>query len=175
MLRVLPTSVRAAVTATGAGAGIGRTCDDDRRIGGARAHVAAPADRRRAVPPAVAPGPPAGFSGDRLRADLRYGPTRLVLRIPDEVYTVGDGGVVTAAFTLSVGVGPVGLTTAWVHETVRREDDPIRGSVADVRELTAPDTPVGAGPGRVVSDLATRLPAGPSGLVTRAAGAADGP
>lgn len=47
-----------------------------------------------------------------------------------------------------------------------------------VRDLTqrliAPDAPIGAGLGRVVSDVASRLPAGLSGLVARAADAPSG-
>lgn len=82
----------------------------------------------------VEAGLPTGFSGDQLRADLRYGPQYRIIRgVSDETFRVRADGVVVADFTLSVGVGPVVLTTARVHETFRYESGLIREIVADIR------------------------------------------
>lgn len=129
-----------------AGSGVGvasaatSTCDDACRVDGARAYVAALADHDPSAVPfhpratRVEAGLPTGFSGDQLRADLRFGPQYRVIRaVSDETYRVRGDGVVVAEFTLSVGVGPVGLTTARVHETFRYDDGLIREIVADIR------------------------------------------
>ncbi len=126
----------------GAGPGVASAaaCDDACRIAGARAYVAALADHDPSDVPLhpratrVEAGLQTGFSGDQLRADLRHGPQYRVVRgVSDETYTVRDDGVVVAGFTLDVGVGPVGLTTARVHETFRYSDGLIREIVADIR------------------------------------------
>lgn len=115
-------------------------CDDACRIEGARAYVAALADHDPSDVPLhpeatrVEAGLPTGFSGDQMRADLRYGPQYRVIRgISDESFTVRGDGVVVAEFTLDVGAGPFGLTTARVHETFRYDDGLIREIVADIR------------------------------------------
>lgn len=130
------------VVAAGAGAGVASasTCDDACRVDGARAYVAALVDHDPSAVPfhpdatRVEAGLPTGFSGDQLRADLRYGPQYRIIRgVSDETFRVRADGVVVADFTLSVGVGPVGLTTARVHETFRYESGLIREIVADIR------------------------------------------
>lgn len=130
------------MVAAGAGAGVASasTCDDACRVDGARAYVAALVDHDPSTVPfhpdatRVEAGLPTGFSGDQLRADLRYGPQYRIIRgVPDETFRVRADGVVVADFTLSVGVGPVGLTTARVHETFRYESGLIREIVADIR------------------------------------------
>lgn len=141
---VLPVLVGVVIgmVAAGAGAGVASasTCDDACWVDGARAYVAALVDHDpSAVPfhPAatrVEAGLPTGFSGDQLRADLRYGPQYRIIRgVSDETFRVRADGAVAADFTLSVGVGPVGLTTARVHETFRYESGLIREIVADIR------------------------------------------
>lgn len=130
------------MVAAGAGAGVASasTCDDACRVDGARAYVAALVDHDPSAVPfhpdatRVEAGLPTGFSGDQLRADLRYGPQYRTIRgVSDETFRVRADGVVVADFTLSVGVGPVGLTTARVHETFRYESGLIREIVADIR------------------------------------------
>lgn len=115
-------------------------CDDACRISGARAYVAALADHDPSDVPfhpgatRVEAGLPTGFSGDQMRADLRHGPQYRVIRgISDESFTVRGDGVVVADFTLDVGAGPLGLTSARVHETFRYDDGLIREIVADIR------------------------------------------
>lgn len=140
--RSLLLSVLVGVIVAGAGAGVASasTCDDACRVDGARAYVAALADHDPSAVPfhpdatRVEAGLPTGFSGDQLRADLRFGPQyRIIRAVSDETYRVRGDGVVVAEFTLSVGVGPVGLTTARVHETFRYDDGLIREIVADIR------------------------------------------
>lgn len=140
--RSLLLSVLVGVIVAGAGAGVASasTCDDACRVDGARAYVAALADHDPAAVPfhpdatRVEAGLPTGFSGDQLRADLRFGPQyRIIRAVSDETYRVRGDGVVVAEFTLSVGAGPVGLTTARVHETFRYDDGLIREIVADIR------------------------------------------
>ncbi|ALE73140.1 putative CysQ [Pseudonocardia sp. Ae168_Ps1] len=118
----------------------GPGCNDACRTDGARAYVAALASHDPSGVPfhpdatRVEAGLPTGFSGDQLRADLQYGPQYRVIRgISDETYRVRDDGVVEAGFTLDVGAGPVGLTTARVHETFRFQDGLVREIVADIR------------------------------------------
>lgn len=141
---VLPVLVGVVVgmVAAGAGAGVASasTCDDACRVDGARAYVAALVDHDPSAVPfhpdatRVEAGLPTGFSGDQLRADLRYGPQYRIIRgVSDETFRARADGVVVADFTLSVGVGPVGLTTARVHETFRYESGLIREIVADIR------------------------------------------
>lgn len=141
-LRSLLLSVLVGVIVAGAGAGVASasTCDDACRVDGARAYVAALADHDPSAVPfhpyatRVEAGLPTGFSGDQLRADLRFGPQyRIIRAVSDETYRVRGDGVVVAEFTLSVGAGPIGLTTARVHETFRYEDGLIREIVADIR------------------------------------------
>ena len=115
-------------------------CEDACRVDGARAYVAALADHDPSDVPfhpeatRVEAGIPTGFSGDQMRADLRYGPQYRVIRgISDESYTVRGDGVVVAEFTLDVGAGPLGLRTARVHETFRYDGGLIREIVADIR------------------------------------------
>ncbi|GAA1844938.1 hypothetical protein GCM10009772_22980 [Pseudonocardia alni subsp. carboxydivorans] len=140
--RSLLLSVLVGVIVAGAGAGVASasTCDDACRVDGARAYVAALADHDPSAVPfhpdatRVEAGLPTGFSGDQLRADLRFGPQyRIIRAVSDETYRVRGDGVVVAEFTLSVGAGPVGLTTARVHETFRYDDGLIREIVADIR------------------------------------------
>ncbi|MCM3844669.1 hypothetical protein ND486_00485 [Pseudonocardia sp. DR1-2] len=140
--RSLLLSVLVGVIVAGAGAGVASasTCDDACRVDGARAYVAALADHDPSTVPfhpdatRVEAGLPTGFSGDQLRADLRFGPQyRIIRAVSDETYRVRGDGVVDAEFTLSVGAGPVGLTTARVHETFRYDDGLIREIVADIR------------------------------------------
>lgn len=140
--RSLLLSVLVGVIVAGAGAGVASasTCDDACRVDGARAYVAALADHDPSEVPfhpdatRVEAGLPTGFSGDQLRADLRFGPQyRIIRAVSDETYRVRGDGVVVAEFTLSVGAGPVGLTTARVHETFRYDDGLIREIVADIR------------------------------------------
>lgn len=140
--RSLLLSVLVGVIVAGAGAGVASasTCDDACRVDGARAYVAALADHDPSAVPfhpdatRVEAGLPTGFSGDQLRADLRFGPQyRIIRAVSDETYHVRGDGVVVAEFTLSVGAGPVGLTTARVHETFRYDDGLIREIVADIR------------------------------------------
>ncbi|MBO4236937.1 MULTISPECIES: hypothetical protein [Pseudonocardia] len=135
-------SVLVGVIVAGAGAGVASasTCDDTCRVDGARAYVAALADHDPSAVPfhpdatRVEAGLPTGFSGDQLRADLRFGPQyRIIRAVSDETYRVRGDGVVVAEFTLSVGAGPVGVTTARVHETFRYDDGLIREIVADIR------------------------------------------
>ncbi|WP_226357449.1 hypothetical protein [Pseudonocardia sp. ICBG601] len=141
-LRSLLSSVLVGVIVAGAGAGVASasTCDDACRVDGARAYVAALADHDPSAVPfhphatRVEAALPTGFSGDQLRADLRFGPQyRIIRAVSDETYRVRGDGVVVAEFTLSVGAGPIGLTTARVHETFRYEDGLIREIVADIR------------------------------------------
>lgn len=140
--RSLLLSVLVGVIVAGAGTGVASasTCDDACRVDGARAYVAALADHDPSAVPfhpdatRVEAGLPTGFSGDQLRADLRFGPQyRIIRAVSDETYHVRGDGVVVAEFTLSVGAGPVGLTTARVHETFRYDDGLIREIVADIR------------------------------------------
>ncbi len=140
--RSLLLSVLVGVIVAGAGAGVASasTCDDACRVDGARAYVAALADHDPSEVPfhpdatRVEAGLPTGFSGDQLRADLRFGPQyRIIRAVSDETYRVRGDGVVVAEFTLSVGAGPIGLTTARVHETFRYDDGLIREIVADIR------------------------------------------
>lgn len=140
--RSLLLSVLVGVIVAGAGAGVASasTCDDACRVDGARAYVAALADHDPSEVPfhpdatRVEAGLPTGFSGDQLRADLRFDPQyRIIRAVSDETYRVRGDGVVVAEFTLSVGAGPVGLTTARVHETFRYDDGLIREIVADIR------------------------------------------
>ncbi|WFG45644.1 hypothetical protein [Pseudonocardia alni] len=140
--RSLLLSVLVGVIVAGAGAGVASasTCDDACRVDGARAYVAALADHDPSAVPfhpdatRVEAGLPTGFSGDQLRADLRFGPQyRIIRAVSDETYHVRGDGVVVAEFTLYVGAGPVGLTTARVHETFRYDDGLIREIVADIR------------------------------------------
>ncbi|NWJ70086.1 hypothetical protein HX744_06005 [Pseudonocardia sp. ICBG1122] len=137
---LLPVLVGVIVAGAGAGVASASTCDDACRVDGARAYVAALADHDPSEVPfhpdatRVEAGLPTGFSGDQLRADLRFGPQyRIIRAVADETYRVRGDGVVVAEFTLSVGAGPVGLTTARVHETFRYDDGLIREIVADIR------------------------------------------
>ncbi|ALE77852.1 hypothetical protein [Pseudonocardia alni] len=137
---LLPVLVGVIVAGAGAGVASASTCDDACRVDGARAYVAALADHDPSEVPfhpdatRVEAGLPTGFSGDQLRADLRFGPQyRIIRAVSDETYRVRGDGVVVAEFTLSVGAGPVGLTTARVHETFRYDDGLIREIVADIR------------------------------------------
>lgn len=137
---LLPELVGVIVAGAGAGVASASTCDDACRVDGARAYVAALADHDPSEVPfhpdatRVEAGLPTGFSGDQLRADLRFGPQyRIIRAVSDETYRVRGDGVVVAEFTLSVGAGPVGLTTARVHETFRYDDGLIREIVADIR------------------------------------------
>ena len=138
---LLPTLVVLLLLTAGAGAGYAApSCDDACRVEGARAYVAALASHDPSEVPfhpaatRVEAGLQTGFSGDQMRADLRYGPQYRVIRgISEQVYTVRDDGVVVADLVLDVGVGPVGIASARVHETFRYDDGLIREIVADIR------------------------------------------
>jgi hypothetical protein len=82
---------------------------------------------------AAAPGcDDAWFSGAQIRADLRFGPQyRVIQGVRDEHYSV-DGDVVTADFTLDVGLLGVAPTSARVHETFTLDGGPLRTIVADI-------------------------------------------
>lgn len=137
---LIPVTTLAVLTGTAAPAMAAPECDDACKVDGARAYVAALADHDPSEVPfhpeatRVEAGLPTGFSGDQMRADLRFGPQYRVIRgISEESYTVRDDGVVVAEFGLDVGAGPLGLTSAQVHETFRYDDGLIREIVADIR------------------------------------------
>jgi hypothetical protein len=59
-----------------------------------------------------------GFSGEQLRHGLENDPQyRVIQQVQDATYVVRADGVVVADYTLAVGVGPVPMGHARVHET----------------------------------------------------------
>lgn len=127
--------IAATLALTGAAA---PSCDDTCRVDAARAYVSALVTHDPVDVPLhpeatrVEAGLPTGFSGEQIRADLRFGPQyRVIQRVRDEFYAV-DGDVVTADFVLDVGLPGLPLTSARVHETFTLDTGQLRTIVADI-------------------------------------------
>lgn len=139
-----PLLVLAVATAVVLGPGLPATasadpgCDDACRVAGARSYVEALVSHDPAQVPLhpratrVEAGLQTGFSGPQIRRDLRFGPQyRVISAVHDERYVVREG-VVVADYVLDVGLGPVPLTRARVHETFAFDGAQIRTVVADI-------------------------------------------
>jgi hypothetical protein len=138
---VIPVVLAAVAALAGAApASAAPACDDDCRIGAARAYVEALASHDASQVPLhpdatrVEAGIRTGFSGEQIRFDLEHGPQfRLIKEVRDARFAT-DGETVVADFALEL-VAPVVRTR--VHEVFTFEGGEIRTIVADIA-LTAP-------------------------------------
>jgi hypothetical protein len=112
------------VLAPGRSTAAGSACDDTCKITGARAYVDALVSHDASKVPfhpratRVENGVQTGFSGAQLRHGLENDPQyKVIQQVQDAAYVVRADGVVVADYTLAVGVGPVPMGHARVHET----------------------------------------------------------
>lgn len=129
-------------------------CDDACKIAGARAYVDAlvshDASRVPFHPRATRyeQGAQTGFSGEQIRRGLEHDPQyRVIQQVQDASYVVRADGVVVSDYTLAVGIGPVPMGHARVHETFRYDAARprlIRHIVADITLTDIVGVPVPA-------------------------------
>jgi hypothetical protein len=137
---IIPVVLAAIAALGGTPAAAATACDDDCRIGAARAYVEALASHDASAVPLhpkatrVEAGIQTGFSGEQIRFDLENGPQfRLIEEVRDAQFRA-EGETVVADFELDLVAPAVG---ARVHEVFTFEGEQIRTIVADIA-LTVP-------------------------------------
>ena len=132
---VIPVVLAAIAALGGTPAAAAPACDDDCRIGAARAYVEALASHDASAVPLhpeatrVEAGIQTGFSGEQIRFDLEHGPQfRLIEEVRDAQFRA-EGETVVADFELDLVAPAVGSR---VHEVFTFEGEQIRTIVADI-------------------------------------------